>query len=57
MNSTPVVTRRRQSKLAEQLALSVEGLMASGDLRPGDALAERALAEPVELKKLRTNRG
>lgn len=51
MNSTPVVTRRRQSKLAEQLALSVEGLMASGDLRPGDALAERALAERFDVSR------
>ena len=51
MNPTPVATRRRQSKLSEQLALSMEGLMATGDLRPGDALAERALAERFDVSR------
>ena len=51
MNPTPVATRRRQSKLSEQLALSMEGLIATGDLRPGDALAERALAERFDVSR------
>jgi len=51
MSSTPVATRRRQSKLSEQLALSMEGLMATGDLRPGDALAERVLAERFDVSR------
>lgn len=44
-------TRRRQSKLADQLALSIEGLMAAGDLRPGDQLVERSLAERLDVSR------
>lgn len=48
---SPTITRRRQSKLADQLALSIEGLIAVGDLSPGDTLAERALAERLDVSR------
>lgn len=48
---SPTITRRRQSKLADQLALSIEGLIAVGDLSHGDALAERALAERLDVSR------
>ena len=50
-SESTTVTRRRQSKLADQLALNIEGLIAAGDLRPGDALAERSLAERFDVSR------
>lgn len=50
-SESPTVSRRRQSKLADQLALSIEGLIATGDLRAGDALAERSLAERFDVSR------
>ncbi|MFV0680904.1 GntR family transcriptional regulator [Ottowia sp.] len=51
MSQTQATPRRRQSKLAEQLALSIETLMAQGELRPGQALAERTLAERLDVSR------
>lgn len=51
MSEATLGTRRRQSKLAEQLAAGIEGLIASGDLQPGEALAERALAERFDVSR------
>lgn len=48
---SPTITRRRQSKLADQLALSIEGLIAVGELSHGDTLAERALAERLDVSR------
>ena len=48
---SPTVTRRRQSKLADQLAMSIEGLIGAGELKPGDALAERFLAERLDVSR------
>lgn len=48
---SPTVSRRRQSKLADQLAMSIEGLIATGELKPGDALAERVLAERLDVSR------
>lgn len=48
---SPTVSRRRQSKLADQLAISIEGLIAAGELKPGDALAERVLAERLDVSR------
>jgi DNA-binding GntR family transcriptional regulator len=50
-SASPTVSRRRQSKLAEQLAISIEGLIAAGELKPGDALAERVLAERLDVSR------
>jgi len=50
-NVSPAITRRRQSKLADQLALSIEGLIAVGELSHGNALAERALAERLDVSR------
>jgi DNA-binding GntR family transcriptional regulator len=50
-SESTTVTRRRQSKLADQLALNIEGLIAAGDLRPGDTLAERSLAERFDVSR------
>lgn len=50
-SESPVVTRRRQSKLAEQLALNIEGLMATGDLQAGNTLVERTLAERFDVSR------
>lgn len=48
---SPTVSRRRQSKLADQLALSIEGWISEGELQPGDALAERALADRLDVSR------
>ncbi len=48
---SPTITRRRQSKLADQLASSIEGLIAVGELNHGDTLAERALAERLDVSR------
>lgn len=48
---SPTITRRRQSKLADQLASSIEGLIAVGELSHGDTLAERALAERLDVSR------
>lgn len=50
-SASPVISRRRQSKLADQLALSIEGLIATGELQAGDALAERTLAERLDVSR------
>lgn len=50
-SESPTAPRRRQSKLAEQLALGIEGLIASGDLQAGQMLAERALAERFDVSR------
>jgi DNA-binding GntR family transcriptional regulator len=50
-NVSPVLSRRRQSKLADQLASSIEGLIAAGEFKAGDALAERALAERFDVSR------
>lgn len=50
-STSPVISRRRQSKLADQLALSIEGLIATGELQAGDALAERTLAERLDVSR------
>ena len=51
MSETPSITRRRQSTLADQLALNIEGLIADGELQPGTSLAERTLAERFDVSR------
>jgi DNA-binding GntR family transcriptional regulator len=51
MSETPAVTRRRTSKLADQLALGIEGLVTSGEVRAGDPLVERTLAERFSVSR------
>lgn len=48
--SSPGV-RRRQSKLADQLALNIEAMVAHGELQPGEPLVERALAERLSVSR------
>lgn len=50
-SESPTLVRRRPSKLADQLALGIERLMASGEIHPGEALVERALAERFNVSR------
>lgn len=51
METAKIVIRRRQSKLAMQLALNIEQLVANNELQPGDSLTERALAERFDVSR------
>ena len=51
MREAAATTRRRTSKLGEQLASHIEGLVATGELLPGTPMVERALAERFNVSR------